>query len=232
MAIVNFDVFFVIVFCTLIFGIKRMSLSFQDANGYSAESLISFHDFVCSLLLPILILTLIIMVSYFLKFPLFRSFLDSQCLEFVWSLLPVVILLRLVLPSLSLLYLLDEVGSPSLTRHVTGNQWYWSYSIDEAGSVPVSSYPCSSALRNLGADSSLILPSGLVFRILVSSSDVLHCWALPSFGLKADCVPGRLNSLTSILDRTGVFYGQCSEICGSNHSFMPISCEVPLFLEG
>ena len=141
-------------------------------------------------------------------------------------------LAAIVLPSLSLLYLLDEVGSPVLTRHVTGFQWYWSYSHSEVGFNTVPSYLVDSGLRCLGADSNLVLPSGLVFRLLVSSADVLHSWSLPVFGIKADAVPGRLNSLSGILDRAGLYYGQCSEICGSNHSFMPIACETTAFLRG
>ena len=90
----------------------------------------------------------------------------------------------------------------------------------------------SRPLRNLSTDTSLSLPFGLVLRLLVTSSDVLHSWAVPAFGLKADCVPGRLNALSTILDRSGTYYGQCSEICGSNHSFIPISAVVTLFLKG
>ena len=146
--------------------------------------------------------------------------------------MPLAVLAAIVLPSLSILYLLDEVGSPVLTRHVTGFQWYWSYTLSEVRLSTVPSFSTVSSLRCLGTDSSLVLPSGLVFRLLVSSADVLHSWSLPAFGIKADAVPGRLNSLSGILDRAGLYYGQCSEICGSNHSFMPIACEVTAFLRG
>merc|ERR1712212_401744 len=104
--------------------------------------------------------------------------------------------------------------------------------ISEESQSTVPSFSYDQSLRCLGTDSSLVLPSGLVFRLLVSSADVLHSWSLPAFGIKADAVPGRLNSLFGILDRVGLYYGQCSEICGSNHSFMPISCEVTAFLRG
>ena len=172
------------------------------------------------------------MVSYFLVGSTYRLFVAHQQLEFFWTLVPCLLLISLALPSLSLLYLLDEVGTPAITQHITGYQWYWSYSGCESVVETYASYLTSGPLRNLSTDSSLRLPSGLVLRLLVTSSDVLHSWALPAFGLKADCVPGRLNSLSSILDRPGIFYGQCSEICGANHSFIPISVVVSLFLKG
>jgi heme/copper-type cytochrome/quinol oxidase subunit 2 len=144
----------------------------------------------------------------------------------------VFVLAAILLPSLAILYSLDEVGSPVLTRHVTGFQWYWSYTLTEECLYTVPSFMRVSSLRCLGTDSSLVLPAGLVFRLLVSSRDVLHSFALPAFGLKADAVPGRLNMLSGVLDRAGLYYGQCSEICGSNHSFMPIASEVSAFLKG
>jgi len=132
----------------------------------------------------------------------------------------------LAAPSLSLLYLLDEVGFPSSTTKVIGHQWYWSY--EAADIIPVSfeSYLSSSPLRLLGTDCSPVLVSKHVLRLLITGADVLHSWTIPAMGLKADAVPGRLNQISTFLERSGVFYGQCSEICGSNHSFMPIKAEV------
>lgn len=135
-------------------------------------------------------------------------------------------LFLLALPSLRLLYLLDEVGFPGSSSGVSASQWYWSYeSLDTLGSK-MNSYIEQGPVRLLIADTSLELVSGLGLRLLLTSTDVLHSFTIPAFGLKVDCVPGRLNSLITYLDRTGVFYGQCSEICGSNHSFMPISAVV------
>jgi len=137
-----------------------------------------------------------------------------------------VLLFLLGLPRLRLLYLLDEVGSPTSTLGVTASQWYWSYeSLDDCGSK-IGSYLQSGPLRLLGTDSTLELCTGLGLRLLLTSSDVLHSFSIPAFGVKVDCVPGRLNSLVTVLDRTGMYYGQCSEICGSNHSFMPVSARV------
>jgi len=132
----------------------------------------------------------------------------------------------LAMPSLSLLYLLDEVGFPSSTSKVLGHQWYWSYEQSDLCFLSFDSYISHSSLRLLGTDSLLTTSSSLVLRFLITSADVLHSFALPSLGLKADAVPGRLNSLSTYLERPGVFYGQCSEICGANHSFIPIGLQV------
>jgi len=142
--------------------------------------------------------------------------------------LPALCLLLLAAPSLSLLYLLDEVGLPSSTSIIQGHQWYWHYENNDSSFISFDSYSAPGPLLHLSTDTSLLVLSQFNIRFLVTAADVLHCWSVPSFGLKADAVPGRLNSLTTVLDRTGVFYGQCSEICGSNHSFMPISVEAVL----
>jgi len=160
--------------------------------------------------------------------PSFRLFTEMQRLEFLWTLLPILSLLALALPSLSLLYILDEVGFKDSTSKVIGHQWYWVYeSMDSYEQrLCLESYLSSGPERLLDVDNSLITRCLSVVIFLVSAADVLHSWTIPAFGIKADGVPGRLNSLIVMLSRSGIFYGQCSEICGSNHSFMPIKCEV------
>jgi len=135
-------------------------------------------------------------------------------------------MLLLAIPSLSLLYLLDEVGYPSSTSKVIGHQWFWSYEFSDLSIVSFDSYISHSPVRILGTDALLTTSSSLVLRFLITSADVLHSFAVPSLGLKVDAVPGRLNSLSTYLERPGVFYGQCSEICGANHSFIPIGLQV------
>jgi len=132
----------------------------------------------------------------------------------------------LALPSLSLLYLLDEVGFPSTTTKVQAHQWYWVYESYDASLSLTHSYIRSGPLRLLNTDTSVVLTAQLVLRFLITAADVLHSWTIPAWGLKADAVPGRLNQLSTFLERPGVYYGQCSEICGSNHSFIPIMAEV------
>ena len=206
--------------------LRISSLYLQNANGPAAESLISFSDSVLFLVLPIAFgVLLYISFLIFSVFP-YRTLSEHQALEFTWTVLPSLCLLLLAFPSLSLLYLLDEVGFPTSTTKVHGHQWYWHYENSDAFFSSYDAYISSGALRLLSTDSSLTIIPNIVLRFLISSSDVLHSWSLPAWGLKVDAVPGRLNQLSTFLERSGVFYGQCSEICGSNHSFMPIQAEV------
>jgi len=198
----------------------------QNANGPSAEALLSFRDLTLVLILPICFGVLSWLLFLLRETPTVRFYLENQILECIWTLTPALLLLLLAAPSLSLLYLMDEVGFPSSTLKVQGHQWYWVYEDCDLGLFSTESYLRRGPFRLLNTDSSLIVSSSLVLRFLVTAADVLHSWALPSCGLKADAVPGRLNSLSTYLDRPGIYYGQCSEICGSNHSFMPISVQV------
>ena len=200
--------------------------SFVDANGPSAEALLYFHDFVILFVLCILVLVLPLLSSYLFKLPSHRLLRESQVMEFLWTTTPILALIAIALPSLQLLYLLDEVGFSGSTSCITSSQWYWSFESSDLMFPSQDSYLQANYYRLLSASNPLSLYYGLNTRLLLTSSDVLHSFALPSFGVKADCVPGRLNSLVTVLDRSGLFYGQCSEICGTNHSFMPIACEV------
>ncbi|KAF7845915.1 hypothetical protein BT93_L0050 [Corymbia citriodora subsp. variegata] len=143
--------------------------------------------------------------------------------------MPAFILVAIAIPSFRVLYLADEILVPNLTVKVIGNQWYWRYDLDDF-MTPISfeSYPKAEdtleigELRNLDVDNPLALPVGTIIRILTTSTDVIHSWAVPSLGVKLDAMPGRLNQTTVIINRLGSFYGQCSELCGTAHAFMPI----------
>ena len=149
-------------------------------------------------------------------------------MEIVWTLYPAGILAGLALPSLRILYLLDDVGYPIIRAKVIGHQWYWSY---ELGDKIFDSYIVQDNDLEIGdqrlleVDNRLVVPVGINLRILIRSRDVLHSWAIPSLGIKADAVPGRLNQVALTLLYPGLYYGQCSEICGANHSFIPICLE-------
>ena len=199
---------------------------FRDSNGPSAEALLHFHDLLLFTLFPILFGVLSLIFFSLFRSPSYRHLVDHQPREFIWTLLPTLALICLSLPSLSLLYLLDEVGFPCSTSKVQAHQWYWHYENSDLQLSTTDSYLSSSPYRLLNTDTSLSVPVRLVLRFLVTSADVLHSWTVPSWGLKVDAVPGRLNQLSVFLDRPGIFYGQCSEICGSNHSFIPIKAEV------
>nr|AOX13207.1 cytochrome c oxidase subunit II [Lamprotula caveata] len=161
-----------------------------------------------------------------------RVYLDSQWLEVLWTVMPFWLLLALGLPSIKLLYLMDEVSLPEASIKVVGHQWYWSY---EYSDVRGSSYSYDSYMvpdsameegyRLLEVDNRCVVPTLLTIRGLITSDDVIHSWAIPSSAIKADGVPGRINQVRLCFLRSGVFYGQCSELCGVNHSFMPICVE-------
>lgn len=207
-------------------------LGFQDAASPIMCMLIGFHDH--SMLVLTLVVTLISYGIFSLLLNKFtcRNILEAQEVEIVWTILPAFILLFLAFPSLRLLYLIDEVRQPAVTVKTIGHQWYWSYEYTDFLNLEFDSYIIPTEdledgqFRLLEVDHRVVLPMGVEVRILVTSADVIHAWTIPSLGVKVDAVPGRLNQLGFTANRPGVFYGQCSEICGSNHSFMPISVEV------
>nr|UFI48557.1 cytochrome c oxidase subunit II [Amalda novaezelandiae] len=210
-------------------------LGFQDAASPLMEELIFFHDHAMMIL--IMTISLVGYAALFLMVNKYtcRSLVEGQEIETIWTVVPAVILVFLALPSLRLLYLLDEVGNCSLSVKTIGHQWYWSYEYSDFSSIEFDSYMIPSNELELGdfrlleVDHRMVLPTQTDIRVLVTSADVIHCWAVPSLGVKVDAVPGRLNQLSFFIKYPGVFYGQCSEICGANHSFMPIVVEaVPL----
>nr|YP_187566.1 cytochrome c oxidase subunit II [Luidia quinaria]BAD86674.1 cytochrome b oxidase subunit II [Luidia quinaria] len=206
-------------------------LGLQDASSPIMEELIYFHDYTLIILTLITILVFYGLASLIFSTNTNRFFLEGQALETVWTIFPAIILIFIALPSLQLLYLMDEVNNPFLTIKAIGHQWYWSYEYADYRSLEFDSYMIPTNELTIGSprllevDNRLVLPSQTPIRVLVSSSDVLHSWAVPSLGIKMDAVPGRLNQVNFFISRCGLFYGQCSEICGANHSFMPIVLE-------
>jgi len=208
---------------------------FNDAASPIIEELIYFHDH--AIIILILITTLIIVISGSLLINTYTSryIREAQLIEIIWTVLPGIILIFLALPSLRLLYILDEsYDDSSLILKVTGHQWYWSYEYEELEEnivVKFDSYilPTDTLERGqfrlLEVDNRIIILAELPIKALISSEDVLHSWAIPSLGVKVDAIPGRLNQITFRANYPGIFYGQCSEICGVNHSFIPIVIE-------
>lgn len=210
-------------------------LGLQDAASPVIEELLHFHDHALMIVLLISTLVLYIIVSMVSTKLTNKYILDSQEIEIVWTILPAVILILIALPSLRILYLIDEINDPHLTIKAMGHQWYWSYEYTDYEDLGFDSYivPTQDLVpgqfRLLETDHRIVVPIESPIRVLVSAEDVLHSWAVPALGVKIDAVPGRLNQTAFIVSRPGVFYGQCSEICGANHSFMPIVVEaVPL----
>nr|YP_009169435.1 cytochrome c oxidase subunit II [Naticarius hebraeus]AKL90632.1 cytochrome c oxidase subunit II [Naticarius hebraeus] len=210
-------------------------LGFQDAASPLMEELIFFHDHAVMIL--VMIISLVGYAAVCLMGNKFtcRSLVEGQEIETIWTIIPAIILIFLALPSLRLLYLLDEVGDCGLTLKSIGHQWYWSYEYSDFLNIEFDSYMIptneleSGDFRLLEVDHRIVLPTQTDIRVLVTSADVIHSWAIPALGVKADAIPGRLNQLSFYIKYPGVFYGQCSEICGANHSFMPIVVEaIPL----
>nr|ADI46531.1 cytochrome c oxidase subunit II [Tachycineta bicolor] len=209
---------------------NHMQLNFQDASSPIMEELMQFHDHalmvalaICSLVLYLLTLTL--------TGKLTANTVNAQAIELVWTILPAMVLVALALPSLRILYLMDEVNEPDMTLKAIGHQWYWTYEYTDFKDLTFDSYmtPTSDLplghFRLLEVDHRVIVPANSTIRVIVTANDVLHSWAVPSLGVKTDAIPGRLNQTSFLASRPGVYYGQCSEICGANHSFMPIVVE-------
>nr|QQQ88843.1 cytochrome c oxidase subunit 2 [Hyalella latimana] len=211
------------------------SLNFQDSASPGMEQLIFFHDFTMTVVTLITVMVGLNMFFICVYKLTNRILLQEQSVEIIWTVFPVFILLSIALPSLKALYLLDDPFNPSLTIKAVGHQWYWSYEYSDFPGIEFDSYMLPEensnfVVRLLETDNSLVLPSLSQIRMIVTGGDVIHSWAVPSLGVKADAVPGRLNQLMVYINRSGVFYGQCSEICGANHSFMPIKVEaVPMY---
>nr|ALO70836.1 cytochrome c oxidase subunit 2 [Philonthus fimetarius] len=207
------------------------TLTTQDSATPLMEQLMFFHDHTLMILLMITVLVGYIMASLFFNMFNYRFLLEGQMIELIWTILPAITLIFIALPSLRLLYLLDEINNPVLTVKTIGHQWYWSYEYNDFKTVEFDSYMIpmnennDSDFRLLDVDNRMVVPFNSQIRMLVTAADVLHSWTIPSLSVKIDATPGRLNQVSFFLNRTGIFFGQCSEICGANHSFMPIVME-------
>jgi len=270
------------------YGINQFG--FQNSATPIAEGIIDLHDYIMFYILIVFIFVFWVYFDIFLQnIELFNFYLEETFnftqisdfnlrrlyfflnkinhatnLEIIWTLLPSLVLITIAVPSLSLLYSMDELLYPKLTLKVTGLQWYWTYEYSDTFVNMEFIIGCSQTFtsklfksnfkniasafvnhkhadlfiesymipdlelenfrhhRLLSADRPIVLPTGIHIRVLVTGADVLHSWAIPSLGIKIDAVPGRLNQVAIYLKRQGIFYGQCSELCGVNHGFMPI----------
>nr|QID48519.1 cytochrome c oxidase subunit II [Celes akitanus] len=216
------------------------NLSLQDSASPLMEQLSFFHDHTMMVLLFITVI-----VGYTLSYMLLtnytnRNMLHGHLIETIWTTLPAVTLIFIAMPSLRLLYLLDDSSNALITIKTIGRQWYWSYEYSDFMNVEFDTYMTPekdlkmNQFRLLEVDNRTILPMNTEIRVLTSASDVLHSWTIPTLGIKIDATPGRLNQGMFLINRPGLFFGQCSEICGANHSFMPIvieSTSVKLFIK-
>ena len=231
----NFDCFF-----SCCDAAESWQVGLQDPASPVFEGMLFFHNYLLFFLILIGSTVFWLLYETITRFHIYSNsersqlFTHSSVLEIIWTLVPAGALLVIATPSFSLLYSLDELINPTLTLKVVGHQWYWSYeysdfaTVEEMDTLNFDSYMVPSndivmgSFRLLEVDNRVVLPVNTHIRVLVTSADVLHSWAVPSFGVKIDACPGRLAQASLFLKRQGVYYGQCSEICGVNHGFMPI----------
>ena len=228
---------------------ERWQMDFQDPATPVMEGIINLHN---DIMVFLIITFIFVNVMFFAlaveaniprtKF-IYPDVTHHSLLEFIWTIVPALILVSIALPSFALIYSMDDLISAEFTLKVIGRQWYWSYEYGDLGedgttklsaknrSLSFDSYMVAEsdlplgAFRLLEVDQRVFLPVNTHIRILITSSDVIHSWAVPSLGVKMDACPGRLNQIATYITRPGVFYGQCSELCGVNHAFMPIVVE-------
>jgi len=217
-------------------------LYFQDGASPSFEGIVDLHNRIMFYLVVILFGVSWIMLSIIWNFNksrnklVYRYLNHGTLIELIWTVGPALVLVAIAFPSFKLLYLMDEVIDPAMTVKITGHQWYWEYEYadflnEENEIINFDSYMKDEAslekgeLRMLEVDNPVILPIDTHIRFIITGADVLHDWAVPALGIKVDAAPGRLNQASVIIERTGFFYGQCSEICGVLHSSMPIKIQ-------
>ncbi|MCB1783903.1 MAG: cytochrome c oxidase subunit II [Alphaproteobacteria bacterium] len=209
------------------------AIGMQDAASTSADRIHQFHDLLLYIISGIVafvfVLLLIVMLWFNAKAnPTPSKVTHNVLLEVVWTVIPVVILIVIAVPSFKLLYANDKLADPEMTIKATGHQWYWDYEYPDQEGIAFTSLMVPEGElkpgqeRLLSTDNPVVLPVDTNIAILTASADVIHSWAIPAFGVKIDAVPGRTNETWFRITEPGVYYGQCSEICGKNHAYMPI----------
>ena len=204
----------------------------QEAASPVMESIISFHNLLVVIITVITLFVLALLIIVAVKFnakanPVPSTTTHHTLIEVAWTLIPVLILVAIAVPSFRLLFLELDIPKPDVTIKATGKQWYWSYSYPDNGKFEFDSLLAQDKKpRLLGVDNEMVVPVNKVIRVQTTAADVIHAFAMPAFGVKIDAIPGRLNETWFKATKTGMFYGQCSELCGKDHAFMPIAIKV------
>ena len=220
---------------------EAWQMGFQDPATPVMQGIIDLHHDICFFMVVILVFVIWMLARTLYHFrqesnPVPEKIIHGTAIEIAWTVAPSLVLVLIAIPSFALLYSMDEVVDPAVTVKAIGHQWYWSYEYSDYNtsdetSIAFDSYMIPEEdlepgqLRLLEVDNRVVVPVNTHIRMIVTSADVLHSWAVPSLGVKCDAVPGRLNQTPVFIKREGVFYGQCSELCGANHGFMPIVVE-------
>jgi len=208
-------------------------MGFQPAASPVMEWVDGFHDFLLIVITLISVFVLALMIYVFIKFnakanPTPSRTTHNTTIEVLWTVIPIVILVVIAVPSFKLMYYADRAVDADMTLKVAGNQFFWTYEYPDHDELTFDAIMVDDAdledgdLRLLTTDNAVVLPVDTTIRLLLTANDVIHAWAVPAFGVKMDAVPGRLNETWFRIDKEGMYYGQCSELCGSNHGFMPI----------
>ncbi len=229
----------VLFFFTLSFADQPLpwQLGFQEPATPTMEKIHSLYYFMLMILAVIVIFIAALITYVLLRFnarvnPIPTTTSHNVTLEIIWTVIPVLLLTIIAVPTFKIIYFASEVPEAELTLKVVGHQWYWSYQYPDNGGISFDSYMIQDKdlqrgqKRLLDVDNRVVLPAETIVRIQVTASDVIHSFAVPAFGIKTDAVPGRVNETWIKVDRPGVYYGQCSELCGAQHAFMPIAVEI------
>ncbi len=216
---------------------KPWEMGMQPSASPVKHLMTSFNDLLTIIITLIVIFVAALMAYCVIRFDAKKNPVPSKTshhtvLEVAWTVVPVIILIVIAVPSFKLLYAAERIPEAEMTVKVTGRQWYWDYEYPDHGNIAFSSYMVPESeikpgqRRLLEVDNRVVVPVNTTVRLMVTAGDVIHSWAMPAFGIKKDGVPGRINETWFKAEREGVYYGQCSEICGTNHGYMPIAVEV------
>jgi cytochrome c oxidase subunit 2 len=211
-------------------------LNFQPAASPVMDMIESLHDLLLFIIVAISAFVLGLLAYACVRYRADRSPVSSRrthntVLEIAWTAIPVLILVVIAIPSFKLLYFMDRAANPEMTLKAIGHQWYWSYEYPDNGNFTFDAYMIADQdlqegqLRLLETDNRVVLPVDTDVRLLTTATDVIHSWAVPALGVKIDAIPGRLNETWLRIEQPGIYYGQCSELCGDYHGFMPIKIE-------
>jgi cytochrome c oxidase subunit 2 len=219
-------------------GATPTQLGLRQPASSQMERIYEFHNLLLWIIIPIVIFVTGLLVWVAIRYrakanPEPSKTTHHVALEILWTAIPVIILIIIAIPSFKMLYYLDRVEEPEMTLKVTGYQWYWGYEYQDHEGISFLSYPIpeeeidesKGQRRLLSTDNKVVLPIDTNIQILITSADVIHAFTIPEFGFKKDAVPGRLNETWVRIEKPGIYYGQCSQICGVNHAYMPIEIE-------
>lgn len=214
---------------------KSWGLNLQEPAGVLSQQMYDFHHMLLWIIVAISLFVLGLLIWVVVRYnakanPVPSKTTHNTMLEVVWTVIPVIILIVIAVPSFKVLFSQGRIPEAEMTLKVTGYQWYWGYEYPDNGNISFNSYmvpekdvdPAKGQKRLLSTDTQVVLPIDTTIRVQVTAADVIHAWTVPAFGVKKDAVPGRLNEAWFKITKPGTYYGQCSEICGTGHSYMPI----------